>query len=134
MSILFPLVHFFIKMSILLLYQRIFTTANRAFVTGLYAIMTYVTVWFIVTLLVVIFNCTPIDFFWRQIEPVTPDGFCVQHIPAEVGLGILNTIGDLATLILPTLALWNLQMSTKRKVAVAAIFLIGILSVSPRRS
>ncbi len=119
-------------MSILLLYRRIFTTVNRVFVIGLHTIMIYTTAWFLTTLLLCIFQCTPISFFWRQVLPEPPQGHCIPLVPAQVSMNILNTIGDIATLILPGLALWKLQMSTGKKVAVAAIFLIGIL-YDPRK-
>lgn len=114
-------------MSILLLYRRIFTTVNRVFVIGLHTIMIYTTAWFLTTLLLCIFQCTPISFFWRQVLPEPPQGHCIPLVPAQVSMNILNTIGDIATLILPGLALWKLQMSPGKKVAVAAILLIGIL-------
>ncbi|KAI9872486.1 MAG: hypothetical protein M1830_001567, partial [Pleopsidium flavum] len=129
LSITYGFVHFFIKMSILLLYRRIFTTVSRVFVISLYTMMIYVTAWFITTLFLCIFQCTPIQFFWMQVLPEPPQGYCIDLVQAEVSLGILNSIGDAATLILPSLALWKLQMSTGKKVAVAAIFLIGIFAV-----
>lgn len=128
LSVTYGFVHFFIKMSILLLYRRIFVKINRAFVIGLRATMIYVTAWSVATVLVCIFQCTPISFFWKQALPnPPPEGICIDIVKTTVSLNALNTVGDIATLLLPTLALWHLQMSTGRKVAVAGIFMVGLL-------
>lgn len=130
LTITYGLVHFFIKMSILCLYRRIFTNINRAFTIGLRGTMVYVTLWSLATAVLCIFQCTPISYFWLEILPGAaedPTRTCINRIPAEVSLNILNTIGDVALLVLPALALWDLQMSRGRKIAVAMIFLIGIL-------
>lgn len=128
LSVTYGFVHFFIKMSILLLYRRIFAKINRAFVIGLRATMIYVTAWSVATVLVCIFQCTPISFFWKQVLPIPPpEGICIDIVQTTVSLNALNTVGDIATLLLPTLALWHLQMSTGRKVAVAGIFMVGLL-------
>jgi hypothetical protein len=127
LSVTYGFVHFFIKMSILLLYRRLFSDINRAFAIGLRATMVYVTAWSVATVLVCIFACTPISFFWTQLLPNPPPGVCIDEVAAEVGLNVLNTVGDIATLLLPGLALWGLRMTTERKVAVAAIFMIGLL-------
>ncbi|MCJ1366566.1 hypothetical protein MMC16_005695 [Acarospora aff. strigata] len=131
MSVTYGFTHFSIKMSLLLLYRRIFAKVNRAFVIGLYGTMIYTILWSGATVLVCIFQCTPISFFWEQILPVPPpDGHCIWIAATEVSLNILNTIGDIATLILPAIALWNLHMSRARKVAVGAIFLVGLFAVA----
>lgn len=116
-------------MSILLLYRRLFASINRAFVISLRATMIYVTAWSVATVLVCIFQCTPISFFWTRGLPIPPPpgSHCIDTTAAEVSLNILNTIGDIATLLLPGLALRNLKMSTNRKVAVASIFMVGLL-------
>lgn len=120
-------VHFFIKMSILLLYRRLFSNINRAFVIGLRATMVYVTAWSVATVMVCIFACTPISLFWTRLLPIPPPGVCIDVPAATVGLNVLNTVGDIATLLLPGLAMWKLRMTIGRKVAVAAIFMIGLL-------
>ena len=127
LSVTFGLVHFFIKMSILLLYRRIFSNINRAFVIGLRVTIAYVTAWSVATTLVCIFQCVPINVFWLNAMLDPPPGRCINTFDAEVILGILNTIGDFAVLLLPTFALWNLRMSTAKKVGVGAIFMVGFL-------
>ena len=90
--------------------------------------MAYVTAWSVATAIVCIFQCTPISFFWKQGLPIPPPGgHCIDIPAAEVSLNVLNTVGDIATLVLPSLALWNLHMSNGRKVAVAGIFMVGLL-------
>lgn len=90
--------------------------------------MAYVTAWSVATALVCIFQCTPISFFWLQFSPnPPPNGTCIAIGETEVSLNVLNTVGDVMTLLLPSLALRKLRMSTGKKVGVAAIFMVGIL-------
>ncbi len=114
-------------MSILLLYRRIFTTTNRAFRIGLYATMAYVTLWMLAVIPLTIFQCTPIKAFWSRTRMPPGSWTCVDAFAAQIAMSVLNVIGDLAVLLLPSLALYNLKMSSSRKVAVAAIFLVGLL-------
>ena len=45
-------------------------------------------------------------------------------------MGFLNAVIDLLILLLPIRMVWTLQMSPKRKVAVSAIFGLGLVYVA----
>ena len=131
LSITYSCVHFFIKMSLLLLYRRIFTTFDRTFRIALYVIMAYITGWSISALFVCIFACSPISFYWEQafilVEgPVIP-GKCINIVAAESGIGILNAIADLSILSLPMMSVWRLKMDTYRRIGLSAVFSLGAL-------
>ena len=131
LSITYSCVHFAIKMSILLLYRRIFTTADRTFRIMLYSVMAYITGWSISALFVCIFACTPIPFYWNQaiglLGGPLQSGHCINLVAAQSGINVTNAVADLLILTLPSLVLWKLKLSTSRKIALTAIFSLGAL-------
>ena len=91
--------------------------------------MVYVTAWAISTVLLCIFQCTPISYFWYQdINPGT--GHCgVNSTAAEIATNVTSTVADIALVILPLTILFKLQMSTEKKAGLALIFSVGLLQV-----
>jgi len=62
---------------------------------------------------------------------------CGFNIAGVAAMGYLNAFVDLTILILPIRMVWTLQMSTKQKVAIAAVFGLGFMyasSLNPRDS
>ncbi|KAA6412448.1 MAG: hypothetical protein FRX48_03439 [Lasallia pustulata] len=109
------------KVSILLLYRRIFTTLNPYFRYCLYIISTVLVGWAISGFFTTVFQCTPIHSFWDGSE----DRKCIDEVSALVGLAVINTLVNASVLILPMPILWHLNMPRRRKVAICGIFVIG---------
>ncbi|KAE8147068.1 hypothetical protein BDV25DRAFT_161145 [Aspergillus avenaceus] len=84
--------------------------------------------------LVSVFECTPVDFFWNR---QTKTGKCVQPI-ALVGIAyaasVIAAIADFTLGLMPIFIVWNLQMNRKTKVALAGIMGMGCLYVLPTSS
>lgn len=89
--------------------------------------MAYVTLWALAVIPLTIFQCTPIHAFWNKTRLPPGTWTCTDSFAAPFTASVLNVIGDLIVLLLPVLALYNLKMSSRRKLAVAAIFLVGLL-------
>ena len=68
-----------------------------------------------------IFQCKPIAKYWDFELP----GHCIDLSGYFVATGIFNLVSDFLMLLFPLYCTWKLQMSTKRKTRVSAIFFIG---------
>ncbi|KAI1098669.1 hypothetical protein F4804DRAFT_115729 [Jackrogersella minutella] len=68
--------------------------------------------------------CHPHDKLWNPLLP----GKCTNTSVSSILVSAVNFATDVVLLILPQKVIWGLQMSTKRKIGVSLIFLIGILA------
>lgn len=118
-----PLI-FITKLSILLLYLRVFAPAGKS-KTFLFI---HFLIWsnflfYFVTTLVKVFQCTPRDKVWDQ----SISGSCLQiEIPILIASAI-NMVSDFSILLLPIVSVWKMRMRTATKMGVSAIFLAGSL-------
>ena len=71
------------------------------------------------------FQCRPIRGAW---EPSIPK-HCINIAALFLGLEIFSCILDIILICLPIKMIRGLQMAFKRKMAMATIFILGILSV-----
>jgi hypothetical protein len=90
-------------------------------------------VWFCITVnlaatfacsVAAVFVCSPISFAWTQWDG-EHEGRCVSNNNlafAHAGMGIVM---DIITLALPISQIWNLHMTTKKKVGVLLMFSVG---------
>jgi hypothetical protein len=79
----------------------------------------------------VIFQCSPVSFFWGQYEGMK--GTCINPaiVPdASIAHSVVNFIADWVLGLLPIALIYNLQMNTRTKVSVAAILSLGLLFVT----
>ncbi|KAH8432076.1 uncharacterized protein LDX57_009722 [Aspergillus melleus] len=123
---------FVIKLSLLSMYTRIFntkSTPNRWFRYAVYGVIAYVISSSIAIIFSYIFICTPISFWWEQVNAVVgkpvPPGSCPNMIPRGVACAALNVVSDWLILSLGALGLWDLQMNRKRKLVVFGILGLG---------
>ncbi|KAL9577636.1 MAG: hypothetical protein Q9212_006240 [Teloschistes hypoglaucus] len=125
-----------IKVSILLFYRRIFTMLQRLFQITFYILGTFTLLVTLVTTLVFIIQCMPVRVFWEHAyhianiqSPSLAKGHCLavqEHIAATL---IINTMVDIALLILPAIGLWNLSLPRSKKVGIFVAFSLGALYV-----
>ncbi len=71
--------------------------------------------------------CRPFAKNW---DPLLP-GTCGSSTASFLADGIINIVIDLTMIILPMPLVWQLQMSQQRKLALSAVFALGILYVFP---
>ncbi|RAK95953.1 uncharacterized protein BO80DRAFT_417794 [Aspergillus ibericus CBS 121593] len=112
-----------IKSSILLLYIRIFGKVRHFRMTA-YALGTFSVCWAIMVLLVIIFQCHPVEKAWA---PATP-GHCINSWLFFVIGSSMNCATDIAILVLPIPSVWRLHLSRMQRVSLVGIFLLGSLS------
>ncbi|KAL8932639.1 MAG: hypothetical protein Q9216_006748 [Gyalolechia sp. 2 TL-2023] len=123
-----------IKISILLFYRRIFTMHRRTFKIAFYVLGTYTVLLIIATMVVFIFQCSPISFFWDRayllgdIQPPHPvEGHCLQQRLCVVPALTANTASDVALLVLPAIGLWKLELPKAKRVGLFGVFSLGAL-------
>ncbi|KAL1594557.1 hypothetical protein SLS60_010317 [Paraconiothyrium brasiliense] len=109
----------FTKVSILLQYQRVFTT--RKFQIACWTIMAVVLVYAFWTVLSSIFGCKPIQAFWTLKQPFE----CLNQYAVWFANGAMNILTDLAIIILPMPVIRKLNLPRRQKQALIGIFAIG---------
>ncbi len=73
----------------------------------------------------VCFLCTPRRKIWTPTVP----GKCLNFSAILISGAIINIISDFAVLALPIGSVWQLQMATKHKIGISAVFAVGLLYV-----
>ena len=115
-----------VKFSFLYLYQRLFGS-NHRFRQVLWACGAFVAAYSLVEVIVLIFQCRPVNALWDM----HVKGTCVNLALGGVIIGIINVIMDFVTLVLPVRMVWTLRMKKKWKFQLIGIFLLGGLYVPP---
>lgn len=113
---------FFTKFSILLMFLRIFvpvpTPKNKI------SIAVWFVIWFnllycIALVLTVLLQCVG--------QKNGPKHNCINTYYLVISASTINAITDIVMLIIPLVAVWNLQMPMRRKLGVSSVFAAGML-------
>ncbi|RWA05462.1 hypothetical protein EKO27_g9637 [Xylaria grammica] len=67
--------------------------------------------------------CQPTEFFWTQF--LNAKGKCLDINASFLSLTVLNLVADLLVLVVPIPEILALQMTTKKKIGVCAVMLLG---------
>ena len=113
-----------IKMSFLFFYLRIFPGRKMAW--ACYILIGILACQCIEEVLVVVFQCSPVDKAWNSATP----GKCLSllgffYVSFGIKLGI-----DLAIFFLPIPVLWHLKLPRGKKFGISVMFLLGLLWVT----
>ncbi|KAK0517030.1 hypothetical protein JMJ35_000185 [Cladonia borealis] len=113
---------FAIKISILLLYRRIFVTncINRSFNISLWCTGGFVYMYCFVQAILTVFHCKPVNMLW---DP-TVKGTCINYDDVLITMASLNIGTDVLILCLPLPQLWRLQLPASTKRHLVGIFLL----------
>lgn len=111
----------FTRSSILFFYRRIFV--SQVFLGIVWIVLGMVLGFFIGCSVAAVFGCQPVSYYWNSDQ----DGHCMNEILFYRLNGIINLSLDLLVLILPLPLLWQLQMYTRKKIALSLIFSLGLL-------
>lgn len=113
----------FVKISILLLYLRLFKI-NRIFRYLDFALMSLVVGYCVSLALSILFACKPLARTWdSSIRGTCP----VDIAKVDYAIGGFNIFTDTAILILPIPIVWTLQISTARLIGLMLVFGTGAL-------
>ncbi|KAI1179135.1 hypothetical protein F4777DRAFT_534454 [Nemania sp. FL0916] len=109
------------KISILLMYKRIFAT--RKFITMTWVLIGVVVAWTLSFTLAFTFSCIPIQSQWDH----SIEYSCINVVALFTTALVTDVVTDFLILILPIYKVWGLQMALGRKVPLIGIFLLGLL-------
>ncbi|RYP20591.1 hypothetical protein DL767_009416 [Monosporascus sp. MG133] len=111
------------KLSILVLYLRVFTERNVRILTW---IVIGVAIAHAVANIIASFTiCQPFEFKWNK----TIDGHCANVMASYRYVSIPHILTDIAILALPLPSLYQLQISKKRKLGIFLTFAMGGLGI-----
>ncbi|KAJ5569703.1 uncharacterized protein N7459_009133 [Penicillium hispanicum] len=109
-----------IKLSLLLLYRRIFVTPRfLQLVNGMGLV---ILIWLIIAFFLALLDCVPIHAFW------TGGGKCISFRGFGIGYAVVNITTDFAVWIMPIPMVWNVQLPTGQKIALSLIFILGLFN------
>ncbi|KAI1125669.1 hypothetical protein F5Y10DRAFT_225845 [Nemania abortiva] len=110
------------KLSILLLYNRLFSvsaTFRRHIIILSGAVIGY----WVGSTIADLLNCIPIKYTW--INSLADPRFCINYNIFWLATGVVEAFIDVLILLLPIEVVAKLQLSTKKKIAVCSVFIIG---------
>ncbi|MCJ1371597.1 hypothetical protein MMC20_002816 [Loxospora ochrophaea] len=117
---------FFTKVSILLLFQRIFLPPNSP-KTKIYWAIWFVFWWNLLYALALVITVLTECVGKEEIE--ARGGECINTYAVLIGASAINMISDLMIMVIPIAAVWNLHMLPPQKIRLSAVFAIGSLAV-----
>ena len=112
-----------VKLSILMLYRRIFTTS--AFRRKVLVVGSICVVWCLLAIFIYVFGCRPFSAAF-DIELL----FTYHCINLQIFIWAITACNvglDVVVLSLPIHQVWKLQLSVQKKISVSAVFLLGSL-------
>ena len=127
-EIIYGVIILITKVSILLLYSRLFAPSRKSMTYFFIQLLLCFNVLFYTAItLVKIFECTPRRKIWEKSTP----GRCINIAALLYVTGTVNVCSDIAILILPLNVIWHLHLPMKRRVGVSAAFAAALLLVFP---
>jgi hypothetical protein len=121
-EIFYGLVIYFIKLSILWLYLRIFPKGT--FHRWVIATMVFVTISVAILIPMVIWQCVPINAIW---DLKRNDAQCLNISGVAYANAAINVATEIVILILPIPLIYKIRVSKSTKFALYALFSAGIL-------
>ncbi|RAH48769.1 uncharacterized protein BO95DRAFT_460630 [Aspergillus brunneoviolaceus CBS 621.78] len=112
-----------IKLSILALLARIFSTAPRSFHIGIWMLIEWMILWAAALVLAYCVQCRPFASQWD------PRNYCHSRLKLEYSASILNAVHDVLTFCLPQRIIWNLHLAARKRLAVSMAFFIGFVAL-----
>lgn len=124
-QLLFAPVMFLVKLSLLLLYLRIFDSVRHI------KILIFIGIAFHLILYVTSFVLEFVFCYPRRgqsfLSSFAAPGCAANAAKLGIAQGVGNIIGDFGLLLTPLPVIWKLQLSFRRRVAVTAMFMTGFL-------
>ncbi|KAI1761369.1 hypothetical protein GGR53DRAFT_469368 [Hypoxylon sp. FL1150] len=126
--LILPLVLGCTKASFLFFYKRIFSVkqSTKVLLTGLIAL---IAIWTAGFFLVTVFECgSNIWAMWGTEQDLLTR--CVSTWPLALSIGITDLITDVIIIIIPVPLIWQLRLSTGKKLAASVVFILGMVTIA----
>ena len=114
---------FFVKLSFLLLYLRVFTTSKRV-KWILYATIAFLFGYCLLLVCGTIWQCSPVAKAW---DLTIKHGRCINEFTLTLVCAALNIVTDIMILVIPIPLVLALHLPTKQKIGILTMFLTGVL-------
>ncbi|KAL2061629.1 hypothetical protein VTL71DRAFT_7006 [Oculimacula yallundae] len=114
------------KLSMLMLVRRLLVNASLLWRRITWAAIIIVTIQGLVFCLTIIFQCRPIHDYWAITTDPQPN--CISQPATLLAAGIINTLTDFATVLLPIRTVWTLQLPKRQMYVVITLFGFGFIS------
>lgn len=111
-----------VKISVLMMYHRIFRNTAPRFHQALWALGSFIVAYNFVQFLVILFQCSPVPAAW---DPTIPGAKCIKLMTELEVAGCFNALTDIITVALPLPLLWRTQMAPRKKYQVIGTFMVG---------
>lgn len=112
----------FVKLSVLFFYRRIFTVPAFRLISSIFIMITLA--WGLGFTFADAFQCTPISTMWDKFE-VEYGSSCVDMEPFYLAFGVSDLVLDIVIFTLPMPYVYKLQMPSQQRLAVGGIFFLG---------
>ncbi|KAJ8125490.1 hypothetical protein O1611_g8149 [Lasiodiplodia mahajangana] len=112
------------KLSILLLYNRLFSVSAK-FHRHVIILSCVVIGYWIGTTIADLLNCIPIKYTW--VNSLADPRYCINYNIFWLATGVVEAFIDVLILLLPIEVVLKLHLSTKKKIAVSSVFIVGAL-------
>ncbi|KAF5864577.1 hypothetical protein ETB97_007410 [Aspergillus alliaceus] len=113
----------FIKLSILALYKRLFSTPPMILAANIVA--GFVLLWAVSIWVVGAMLCLPVNKFWNP----SVEGSCLDSAKFYYGMQIPNILTDAVLLVMPMKLVWSLPISRRQRLLLSLVFIVGGLTL-----
>ncbi|KAE8157854.1 hypothetical protein BDV40DRAFT_304749 [Aspergillus tamarii] len=121
-QIIYGPIIFITKLSILLLFLRVFAPSFKGITYLLIQLLIWLNfLFYFADTILKIFECTPRSKIWDEHVP----GHCININGPILAASIFNVVSDFLILLLPIVCVWRLQMTFKKKICTSAVFVAG---------
>ena len=121
-----PITFGFIKISILLLYQRLFIGIIFKRISN--ASIVIIILWSLAFAFATAFQCGSRPQNWWT-STFTILHYCSKTQSIELGFAVSDVITDLVILSIPQPVVWRLHMSKSQRIGLSFVFLLGLMYV-----
>jgi hypothetical protein len=122
------------KISILLFYRRLTAgTVSNSFLYLVYAAIAFVALYYVIFTINLFIGCRPMYAFWMQVDPFWGGKYkCFDEASNLIAASVISVVQDFIACGMPSILFWKLRIPLNQKIALAAIFGVGFLSVSAK--
>ncbi|KAJ8113025.1 hypothetical protein OPT61_g4751 [Boeremia exigua] len=112
-----------LKLTLLFFFLRIFP--KRIIRNLLKGTIVFTILYGLAYVIVAIFQCQPISHYWTNWDKEHNDGHCININALAWSNAIISIVLDVWMLVLPLYEVFKLQLSWRKKISVAIMFLVG---------
>ncbi|KAI1157576.1 hypothetical protein F5B18DRAFT_644605 [Nemania serpens] len=129
-STLLPLTLGFVKSSFLFFYMRIFSVDKKSRTNILLVgLIVFVALWAVAFSLTTVFGCgIDVEAHWGSTHEL--ETHCKGSMTVVLVLCITDFLADVAIISIPIPLVWVLNLSTRNKIAISGVFLLGSVTVA----